>query len=316
MYDIHSRPGSSYRQGLIILLALVGAGLVVGSLISGGVWTLMTGRSIFTMQEDMNDPAYLNAMRVMQLVATLFVFFIPAVITAMVLNKKPYRFLGFNFWFSRKQVIMTMLIMLAALPLVGALGELNKMIPLTKSLTEKFQQLEDTYADQVKILANIKTPADFLLSLLVMAVAPAIFEETMFRGGLQNLLQKLMKNPWLAIGITSILFSAIHISFYGFLPRVALGVVLGLLFYYSGSIWLCILGHFFNNALVVTQIYVYQRQGKSVEEAMNETFPIWYGILGLAALYFLFRFFRRNAEQDRKTLVPQEQVAVEDQWMT
>lgn len=316
MYDIHSRPGTSYRQGLIILLAAVGIGLVVGSLISGGVWAMMTGRSIFTMQEDMNDPAYLNAMRVMQLVATLFVFFIPAVITAMVLSKKPYRFLGFNFWFSSRQVIMTILIMLAALPLVGALGELNKMIPLTKALTDKFQQLEDTYADQVKILANIKTPADFVISLLVMAVAPAVFEETMFRGGLQNLLQKLMKNPWLAIGITSILFSAIHISFYGFLPRVALGVVLGLLFYYSGSLWLCILGHFFNNALVVTQIYVYQKQGKSVEEAMNETFPIWYGILALAALWFLFRNFKKTAERDRKTLVPQEQVALEDQWMT
>ena len=106
-----------------------------------------------------------------------------------------------------------------------------------------------------------------------MALGPAIFEETFFRGGMQNLLQQWTRKPILAIIITSLIFSAIHFSYYGFIPRVALGVILGLIYYYSGSIWLSIAGHFFNNALVVTQIYIYARQGKPIEDAMNESSP-------------------------------------------
>jgi uncharacterized protein len=147
-------------------------------------------------------------------------------------------------------------------------------------------------------------------------MAPAMFEELFFRGGVQNLLQRSTNKPWLSIIVSSVIFSAIHLSFYGFLPRFALGMVLGMFFYYSGSLWLPILGHFFQNAMVVTQLYIYQKQGKSVEDAMNETFPLWWGLIGIAALFFLFSFFRKNAEQDRKTRVPAETVALEDKWMT
>lgn len=316
MYDIHSRPGASYGRGFLILLGGVGLGLFIGSLVSMGLWTLMTGRSIFTLQEDMGNPAYVNALRIMQLVSTFFIFFVPAILMAYLLNRKPYRLLGFNFHFSPRQAGMTILIMLAALPLVGALGELNKMIPLSQEMKTYFEGLEKQYADQVKVLARIDSGSEFLLSLLVMAIAPAIFEETFFRGGMQNLLQRITKNPWISIGVTSLVFSAIHFSFYGFIPRFALGVILGLIFHYSGSLWLSILGHFFNNALVVTQIYVYLRQGKSVDDAMEETYPLYWGLIGLAAIVFLFVYFRKFAAEDRKKIVPAEDVALEDQWMT
>jgi len=316
MYDIHSRPGASYGRGFLILLGGVGLGLFIGSLVSMGLWTLMTGRSIFNLQEDMGNPAYVNALRIMQLVSTFFIFFVPAILMAYLLNRKPYRLLGFNFHFSRRQAGMTILIMLAALPLVGALGELNKMIPLSQEMKTYFEGLEKQYADQVKVLARIDSGSEFLLSLLIMAIAPAIFEETFFRGGMQNLLQHITKNPWISIGVTSLVFSAIHFSFYGFIPRFALGVILGLIFHYSGSLWLSILGHFFNNALVVTQIYVYLRQGKSVDDAMEETYPLYWGLIGLAAIVFLFVYFRKFAAEDRKKIVPAEDVALEDQWMT
>jgi membrane protease YdiL (CAAX protease family) len=301
---------------LLILFGSVFVGLFLGSLISIGLWPLMTGKSVYSIQKDMGNPAYTNALRVLQLVSTFFTFLVPTLITAYVLSQKPYQLLGFNFYFSPKQVVMTILIMVASLPLVGALGELNKMIPLTQSLETYFKGLEDAYAEQIKGVSRITGLGDYLISLVVMAIAPAIFEELFFRGGVQNLLQRATNNPWLSIIVSSVIFSAIHLSFYGFLPRVALGIVLGLFFYYSGSLWLPILGHFFQNAMVVTQLYIYQKQGKSVEEAMNETYPLWWGLIGFAALVFLFTYFRKNAEEDRKTKVPAETVALEDKWMT
>jgi len=316
MYDIYSRPGTSYGRGLLILFGSVLIGLFLGSLISIGLWPLMTGKSVYSIQKDMGNPAYTNALRVLQLVSTFFTFLVPTLITAYVLSKKPYKLLGFNFYFSPKQVIMTILIMVASLPLVGALGELNKMIPLSQGLETYFKDLENTYAEQIKGVSRITGLGDYLISLVVMAMAPAIFEELFFRGGVQNLLQRATNNPWLSIIVTSVIFSAIHLSFYGFLPRVALGMVLGLFYYYSGSLWLPILGHFFQNAMVVTQLYIYQKQGKSVEDAMNETYPLWWGLIGIVALVFLFSYFRKNAEEDRKTRVPAETVALEDKWMT
>jgi membrane protease YdiL (CAAX protease family) len=211
---------------------------------------------------------------------------------------------------------IAVLIMLAALPLVGALAELNKMIPLSPAWEAKFKGMEDSYEEQVKVLSKISGVGEYFLSILIMAIAPAIFEETLFRGGLQNLLHRVTKNPWIAIGVTSLIFSAIHFSFYGFIPRFALGVVLGLLFYYSGSLWLPIIGHCFNNALVVSQIYYLTLKGKPIEEAMNESYPLWWGLIAMVVIVALFRIFRKNAAQDLARLKPKEDVALEDQWLT
>ena len=83
---------------------------------------------------------------------------------------------------------------------------------------------------------------------MVIAFLPALFEETLFRGGMQNLFSRWFKKPLLAIVVTSIIFSAIHGSYLGFLSRFALGFLLGWIYYRTGNIWLNIIGHFFNNA--------------------------------------------------------------------
>jgi uncharacterized protein len=315
MYNIYSRPGMTYKAAFFILIGMLGAGFIVGGLASVGVWTGMTGKGIFDMEKEMLNPANVQAVRVLQLVSTFFIFFLPAYFTALIVNKKPLNFLGFHPHFSVRQILLAVGIMMVSLPLVGALSELNKIIPVPAAWAKVFQDLEDTYEKQVKVLSHITTFKDYLISVVVMALGPAIFEETFFRGGMQNLLWQWTRKPWLAIIITSIVFSAIHFSYYGFIPRVALGVVLGLLYYYSGNLWLSILGHFFNNALVVTQIYYLTRQGKSIDEAMNETYPIWIGIIALAALTGLFFIYRRICEKDRKMLIPAEDQALEEKWL-
>jgi membrane protease YdiL (CAAX protease family) len=125
--------------------------------------------------------------------------------------------------------------------------------------------------------------------MLVMALAPAIFEEVLFRGSFQQVFVGWTKNAWAGIIITSILFSAIHFSFFGFLPRIALGLILGLIFFYTNNLWLSILLHFLNNGFVVTQLYILTAQGKSIDKVMDETMPIWWGIIALVILVVLFR---------------------------
>lgn len=314
MYDPYSK-GVSYGKGVGILIGLWLAGFFIGSIASIPVWSLMTGRGIFTMPQDMLKPEYVNAMRVVQVVSTFITFFLPAYLTALILNRKPAKLLGFTMRFTYRQLLLSVVIMFAAALAAGALAELNEKIPIPKAAAAFFRTLEDNYAAQVEAITSMKSFGDYIIALVMIAILPAVFEETFFRGGMQNLLTRSTKNYWVAIIITSVIFSLIHISYYGFLARICLGVVLGLIYYYSRSLWLSIAAHCFNNAFAVTQMYVMLHQGKSVKEAMDDKMPFWWGIIAVVALYFLFMIFKKISDRAVKKLTPPEDRALEEKWI-
>jgi len=103
--------------------------------------------------------------------------------------------------------------------------------------------------------------SDLLINLLVIAIIPAVGEELLFRGVIQKQFTALTHSKGAAVVLTAILFSALHMQFFGFLPRFALGVLLGYLYVWSGSIWLPVLAHFFNNATAVLLVWVAEREG-------------------------------------------------------
>jgi hypothetical protein len=133
------------------------------------------------------------------------------------------------------------------------------------------------------------------MSLIVLAALPAIFEEMLFRGCLQKVMVSLTRNAFIGIFITSFLFSAVHFSYYGFLPRLFLGLMLGYIFYYSKNLWLNIAAHFINNAYAVTGMYVLSRSGKLTTDVLEETFPWYYGVIGGVIFIYLFLQFKKES---------------------
>ncbi|MFC4232207.1 CPBP family intramembrane glutamic endopeptidase [Parasediminibacterium paludis] len=261
----------SYFGQLAILLGLSGGGLVVGGIISIIIFIAMKGGGLSSLTEsEMLKPENANINKVIQLVSTLFLFFTPAFFFALIVNGKPLSYLGFNKKVSLKQIALVVLIAGTGLFLSGALGELNQLIPISKSARHYFQVLEDKYVDEMLSMVQIKTATDYIIGLLIIALAPAILEELFFRGALQQLLTNWTKKPWLAIAVTSVVFSAVHFSYFGFLPRAMLGAVLGLLFYYSKNIWTNILAHFFNNAIAISQIYFLSFSGKVDKKVLQD----------------------------------------------
>jgi uncharacterized protein len=283
----------SPAAAFFILLGLTGAGLIIGGLVGIGVWVAMTGKSIFNLEKDMLNPLYTNAARVMQIISVFFMFFLPAVVTARIMSRSPFKWLGYKEGFNGKQFITVIIILAACLPLVGALGELNQAIPLSKGLETIAKKFEDNYSKEAEALATIRSFPELIFSMIVMALLPAVFEETFFRGGAQQLLIAWFKKPMVAIIVASIFFSAMHISWYGFLPRLALGMVLGLIFYYSRSIWLNMVLHFLNNAIAVGYMYYLSTHNKPVKDAMDDSGPIWIGIPAIIVVALLFRFFQQ-----------------------
>lgn len=300
MYGNDSK-GISYTAGFFMLIAFAVAGIIIASIISIPVWTNMTGKSILDMEKYMLEPAYSNAIRVIQSITAIVGFLVPAILTAYLLNHKPFNLLGFSGRISGKQVGLLIFIVLAALVVSGSLSSINEQIPISSSWKIRFDKMEKDYMQQVEAIVGLDNAGQFLISLFIMAFLPALCEEALFRGGLQNFLTRSTGKPWVAIIIVSIIFSISHFSYYGFLSRMFLGIVLGLLYYYSGRLWISVMAHFFNNALAISMLYVYKMQGKPIQDAMGDTGGAGYwGFLLLPVLIALFILFKRMSPQQVK----------------
>jgi len=146
-------------------------------------------------------------------------------------------------------------------------------------------------------LTQFNSVGAMLFGVLIVAVIPAIGEELVFRGVLQQELMRWARNPHVGIWVASFVFGAIHLQFYGFFPRMALGIVLGYLYYWSGNIWVPILGHFLNNGFTVFMLYLQQRGAieLDVESTDATTWPISLLslVLSAAVLYVLRNAFRK-----------------------
>ncbi|MFY8024007.1 MAG: CPBP family intramembrane glutamic endopeptidase [Sediminibacterium sp.] len=278
---MNQKPVVAYSSQFAMLLGFLGVGLILSGLLMSWITSVILRVPFFQVPEALLRPENVQFSRFANAFTTFIAFFIPAWAVAKISYQKALPTLGFNSQINIKQVVIVAAISFGALFLSGSLAAINEIIPMPATFLAKARKMENEYQQTMIALATMKNMGDLLLGLLVIAVAPAIFEEVLFRAGVQRVLVGLTKNVTIGIIISSILFSAIHASYFGFLPRVALGVVLGLIYYLTSNLWLAILMHFLNNAVVVIQIYVYTQMGKPIKEAMDESMPIWYGVFGL-----------------------------------
>lgn len=304
----------SYWGQLGILAAFTGAGLLIGGIVSLIPLLGKMDLDVLSSKKLMDSlfvPENANALRWVQFLTTFFLFFLPPLFYAWLCHKKAFTHLGFRQHVSASQFLLSMLIMVAALPLVGALAELTKMLPFSKITFQKWQAMEDAYNKQVAIIGRMNNFGDYVLSLLMLAIFPAVFEETMFRGGLQNLLSRWWKMPILAIVVTAMIFSVVHGSYFGFLSRAVLGFLLGWMYYRTGNIWLNIIAHAANNAVAVTAIYVMRLKDPKMDIAKADVnLSVWWGLLSLAVIFGLFILFERVSQYQINK--PGEEVIMRD----
>ncbi|NCU06177.1 MAG: CPBP family intramembrane metalloprotease, partial [Chitinophagaceae bacterium] len=130
----------------------------------------------------------------------------------------------------------------------------------------------------------------FYLVLLIPLVICLVVSD------IQAFISKWTNYPVAAILLTGLIFSAIHFSWYGFIPRVALGMVLGYIFYYTGNLWYSILAHFFNNALMVSILYWQYTKEKKIDMEVGDSAPWWAGLISAVILAGLFILLKKLSE--------------------
>ena len=299
MTDTDNKVGMNEKIGLFLLIGLMGVGMILGSSITLLIWKVKGGEGLADLQLALSNPSQVGFIRISQTILAASTFFLPSWAAIRIINKKPFNYIGFHQKLDVQTIIWGCVLMGVTILLSGSLATLNEMIPLSESLKIYAKSMEDAYMRQIELMSIMNGIGDLLLSLVVMAFAPAVFEEVFFRGGFQNMMFRATGKMWVSILITSLLFSAIHFSFYGFLSRVALSLVLGLLYAYSKSIWLVIITHFLNNAMGVIQIYYLRLKGLPLSVSQDDKYPIWWGFIAIIALVYLFKYFKRSTDAIR-----------------
>ncbi|MDD2438207.1 MAG: CPBP family intramembrane metalloprotease [Massilibacteroides sp.] len=290
----------SNKSGLFqlwILLFLMMAGVILASLL-----TILLGFTDGNLTSQ--DPGVL---RLIQSTSVFCSFLFPTLGLAWLCSYSPADYLSLNRLPSSQIFIAVTLALFLLSPLINLTALLNQQIVLPSwmhSLESWMQAKEQEMETIVQLLIREPGIGALFSNLLVIALLAALTEEFLFRGAIQRILEKWTNNHHLVIWIAAILFSAIHLQFYGFIPRLLLGAYFGYLLYWSKSIWLPVFAHFLNNAVAVLAERDQQlSQNEFISGDIQADHLFGYSTLTLIAcvlFYFLNKQIRAKAVKENQ----------------
>ncbi len=283
--------------------------IVIGSWILFQIIGMLSGMLVFglSFSDTLNsltstdDPHIVGFLKYVQAFTSAGMFIFASLLASWFIDDDWKSFIGLKVNPGWLVSFLSIAFIIIILPFTNLLTYYNANMGLPDflgGLENFFHEKEDQMAD---IMASFLKPGGIgglPFNLLVIAVIPAIGEELLFRGVIQKLLIRWFGNVHWAIFVTSFIFSAMHIQFLSFLPRFFLGMVLGYLFYWSGSVWLTILVHFINNALA-TIFYFYYYGGYAGDFLEQVGTPergiavaLIGGLAGFSLLYLIYRKYQ------------------------
>ncbi|MES2808812.1 MAG: CPBP family intramembrane glutamic endopeptidase [Bacteroidota bacterium] len=294
-------------QNLLLFIVISLATIIVGYLIGGAVVTGLYGKNILediTMLK-LSNPDMPNALWILQLVSTTIPIMAASLIFAFYIAKDPHSYLLPSFNFNWVLIIIVFCVMIISAPLIECLSNINQklqMPPFLAALQRWMRQTEDQAQRLTTVLLQMNTVGQLIFRVLVVGLLTSIVEEFMFRGCVQTILLKWFKNPHIAIAVTAAMFSAFHMEFFGFLPRMMLGMLFGYFVYYSGSIWTAVWGHFINNGTAVVVSYLFQNKKITVNPDDTHIFNWSIYLFSLIIVLFLLYLYRNIAMGKKQSL--------------
>ena len=248
-----------------------------------------------------NPLSDINTLKWIQLLQTISLFLLPSLILAYLCAKAPWNWLQLDNKVDWKVLLWAIGIMLVALPAINLMSHWNQqmVLPTWLSGVEEWMKNKEAEAEWLtKQFMSVTTISGLLVNLLLMAVLPALSEEITFRGVLQRLLNFQLStfNSHLAIWLTAIIFSAIHMQFYGFVPRMLMGALFGYMLVWTGSLWVPMLMHFVNNGMAVLLYFMANRAHWDMDkiDAIGTGNTLWLGIVSVVLTIVGIYAFRRS----------------------
>lgn len=282
-------------HGILVLLMLMLGGASLASFIGLVIAQLFMGVPLLSdprlADGLMTDPALLHVVRLMQVLQAIGMLVLPSLLLLAVGNEKATLRELFRSP-TRQPVLLCVAVFLVLLPFINFTADLNAKVELPGAFGEWAAAKEAQLAELTERFLDMPHLGWLALNLLMIALLPALGEELLFRGVLQRLMQRWTGNAHVAVWVAALLFSAFHIQFLGFVPRMLMGAVLGYLLVWSGNLWYPIIAHFTNNAGAVILMYL-QEHGQlgadagdmGIANPVQAAFSLAFGMM----LMYLFR---------------------------
>jgi len=255
---------------------------------------------------DLNDPESIRILKYFQVVQSIGIFIVPPFILGWLYHGKIIEYLCLNKSVNFVSVLLVLVISFAASPFINFIGEMNANMHFPGWLSgveDWMKNAEEQAAELTEAFLKVETTGGLLFNIFMIAFLPAIGEELLFRGVIQRIFINWTKKIHWGIWISAILFSALHLQFYGFVPRMFLGVLFGYLLVWSGSIWLPIIAHFINNGVAVVAMYLIDKDLLSPEiEEIGTKADSYYvaGISLILIVVFMIMIKRQNSEDTQE----------------
>jgi len=288
-------------QLFVSLLIVAGVGMVLTLIfVVAGVFIFNSDLTILDKAVNTLRPNDAGFMRYLLIMQDITLFIVPSIILMILLRPENSERLTEAKVPGITEIGLVIILAFCIFPITSFTGQINTAIRLPeglKGLETWITEKEEKADNLIEMIITSRTFWSMMLNLATIAILPAIGEELIFRGVFQKILGRLFRSDHIAIWVTAIIFSTIHFQFYGFIPRLILGLVFGYLFLWSGTLWLPVIAHFVNNAFPVILAYI---QGVETMSSPVDL-PLWKqaAILPvplIVSLIILF-YFRNKSKQ-------------------
>ena len=232
---------------VLLLLCLTMIGLVIATMALMIIGVAMSTDKIVTAS----------------VIQDVFLFIMPALVMGAVSDGNPFKYSKLHRAPTWKAVAVILTVYVIAIPAMNWVVWLNEQLSLPDSLQalEHWMRVQEDSAQAVtaQMLAS-STLSQMLLMVLVVGVVAAFSEELYFRGAMMRICLDAKMNTHVAVWLLAVIFSALHMQFFGFIPRLLLGAWLGYLLIWTRSLWAPIIAHALNNGMVVVMTYLETKQ--------------------------------------------------------
>lgn len=242
---------------LLSLVALMFIGIIISIPFFG-----TDSFAYFTSNNTEFSPENVNFLKYLQIIQSIGLFILPSIFLAYLFGNNIPKYLKINILPYPQGIILATSIIIIASPLINVIGEFNSKMVMPEFLSgvEKWmRESEDAAGEITKLFINTTSIPGLLVNIFMIGIIPAIGEELLFRGIIQRIFTEWFKSYHWGIWISAILFSALHLQFYGFFPRLILGASFGYLLAWSGNLWFPVIAHFINNTIAVFAYYFYNK---------------------------------------------------------
>ena len=295
--------GRSALSAFLIILGFLLVGFFVGQFVGAIAafgFALMNGADLNNLMTDPNaiyEAMSLTQVLISQVAYTIIFTFLTPWFYLKVLINRNFSVLSTERKIELVPLVITALATFAFMLVNSYFIEWNESFKFPEFMAgfEKWaREMEDQLAEATERFTKFENVGEYIFGLIAISILPGIGEEVMFRGVLQNGLHKLSKNKHVAIWVAAFIFGAIHMQFYGLVPRMMLGAVFGYLYVWSGNIWYPIIAHAINNGIGVTLAYAAQFSESEVNLDDTEAIPLYGQIIAAAFFVVLMVVFRNQ----------------------